>query len=281
MKRKQINVGDKFGKLTVLRKILEKSPQSSRNTYHKLYQCVCDCCNSVIVPHKMLSSGHKRSCGCLRAEIERNKSIIYNIKHKELLYVWKTMKQRCLCKTNKDYRLYGGRGITVCNEWLNDFYSFNDWAEKNGYKKGLMLDRINNDGNYEPSNCRWATPTEQANNKRTNKWITINNETKTLKQWCDKLNLSYSTTNSRLQRGWSVDEAFNIIPYNPPKRILKSRRKRVLQFSLDCDFIKEWESMYDAAEYLNCNPRYIKKTCLGEQKSYFGYIWKYKTQHDR
>ena len=275
-REKIINVGDRFGKLTVLKMILEKNKQSSRNTYHKLYKCVCDCGNIIIVPHKMLSCGHKKSCGCLRAEIERKKSIICNIEHKELFYVWKTMKQRCFCKTNKDYRLYGGRGITICDDWLNDFFSFNTWAESNGYKKGLMLDRINNDGNYEPSNCRWATPVEQANNKRTNRLITINNVTKTLKQWCDTLSLSYSTTNARLQRGWGEEEALNIVPYNPPKRVVKSRRKKVLQYTLDGNFIEEWASMYDAAERLNCNPLYIKKNCLGEQKSYFGYVWKYK-----
>lgn len=276
MRKKQINVGDRFCKLTVLENMgIQMYNDGTRNT---VYKCLCDCGNIVNVRHKMLSCGHVKSCGCYKHEYQRLKSPYYQIKYRALLFVWKTMKQRCLVPANKDYRLYGGRGITICDEWKDDFFAFNSWAESNGYKKGLMLDRINNDGNYCPENCKWSTPVEQANNKRTNRWITLNGKKQTLKQWCEELNIRYSTINGRLQRGWSVEEAFEIIPHIKKKVVMKSRRKRVLQYTKEGDFIKEWNSMYEAAEELGCNPKYIKKSCLGEQKGYFGFLWKYKEQ---
>lgn len=272
--RKKIEIGQRFGRLVVLANLgIKTCNNGERST---VYKCQCDCGNFVEVKHKMLNGGHVKSCGCLKHEYQRIKSPFYKIKHRALLFVWKTMKQRCLTPTNKDYYLYGGRGITVCNEWKNDFFAFNSWAESNGYAKGLMLDRIDNNGNYCPENCRWATPIEQANNKRTNKWITLDNQTKTLKTWCNELNLPYSRTDSRLQKGWSVEEAFDIVPHTRKKVIIKSRRKPVIQFTINGDYVREWESMYDAAEELKCNPKYIKKTCRGEQKSYFGFVWKYK-----
>ena len=269
-----VEVGQKYGKLLVVEDLgYFKTPN---NENRRFFKCVCDCGTVVKVNGHLLTNGHKKSCGCLKGEIQRARSIIHNINNPKLLYVWRTMKQRCLVPTCKDYRLYGGRGIRICDEWLNDFFSFNSWAEKNGYKEGLMLDRIDNDGNYEPKNCRWATSVEQANNKRTNVFITLNGETNTLREWCTFINIRYGTVEARLRRGWTIEQAFGIEPYNPPKRILKSRRKKVLQFSMDNVFLREWDSMYNAAEYLGCNPHYIKKTCLGEQKSYAGYIWKYK-----
>lgn len=276
MKIHEIRIGDRIGKLVVKELILEKNKNSSTNSYCRIYKCLCDCGNYVYVAHKLLSSKHKKSCGCLKAEITRQKSIIHNIKHKNLLYVWRTMKQRCCCVTNRDYRLYGGRGITVCEEWKNDFFTFNEWAENNGYKKGLMLDRIDNNGNYEPSNCRWATSEEQANNKRTNKYITINGDTKTLSQWCKHFSVPKTKIASRLSLGWSVEETFGLVTHEKKKVVRKIKRKKVLQYTLSGSFIREWDSAYEAAEHLNCVPRYIMKSCCGEQKTHFGFIWKYK-----
>lgn len=122
--------------------------------------------------------------------------------------IYKGMKDRCRYKTNDNYMRYGGRGIRVCEEWLSDFMSFYDWAINNGYKDGLTLDRIDSNGNYEPSNCRWLTYKEQANNTKRNNYITFNNETHTLTEWAEKLGLKRSTLTTRIHRqGWSIEKA--------------------------------------------------------------------------
>lgn len=108
-----------------------------------------------------------------------------------------------LCSV-KGYQNYGGRGITVCDEWLHSFVSFKDWAFEHGYQEGLTIDRINNDGNYEPDNCRWVDYITQANNKRGCLYATIDGETKTLTEWCRVLNISYSTIMSRRQKNKDI-----------------------------------------------------------------------------
>ena len=122
------------------------------------------------------------------------------------------MKSRCYNPKEEHYYRYGGRGITVCNEWLgeNGFMNFVKWAKENGYKEGLSLDRIDNDGNYEPSNCRWVSYKVQNNNKRNNFLVTIYNRTQTLSEWCDEKNLNYSKIQSRLKRGWLLEDAMTI-----------------------------------------------------------------------
>ena len=182
---KSIDISNqRFGKLLVVK----KAYYQNKKVY---WQCLCDCGKITYVHTSNLKCKRIRSCGCLKVEELVNRSTKHNQRHTKLYEVWKTIKQRCLNPKNVSYHNYGGRGITICEEWKNDFMSFYNWSMKNGYKEGLTIDRINNDGNYEPSNCRWTTRLVQNNNTRVNNYITINNETKTLTEWCRFYNANY------------------------------------------------------------------------------------------
>lgn len=152
--------GQKFGHLTITR-LIEEKEDSSKN----IYECLCDCGNIINVRWASLRDGHTKSCGHLKIEKGQNNP---NFKHggrNDALYTnYRAMKYRCYNKNYHHYERYGGRGITICDEWKNNYASFRNWAYANGYKDGLSIDRINNDGNYEPSNCRWVTQKEQVRN---------------------------------------------------------------------------------------------------------------------
>lgn len=157
---------NKFGKLKPIERL---SKYKNKTCY---YKCLCDCGNICFIPHANLVKGMTKSCGCYRKE---NTSLLSK-KHgysKERLYlVWKTMKKRCYCKTDKHYKWYGAKGVTVCDEWKNNYKAFRDWAYQNGYKATteytrFTIDRINPFGNYEPSNCRIADWVIQRHNRRT------------------------------------------------------------------------------------------------------------------
>ena len=119
---------------------------------------------------------------------------------------WRSIKRRCYTVSHIEYTRYGGRGITVCEEWLHDFQAFYDWAMANGYRDDLTIDRIDVNGNYEPSNCRWVTQKEQQNNRSNNHRITYNGETLTAMQFAEKYKMNYSTLITRLSRGWSIEK---------------------------------------------------------------------------
>ena len=133
----------------------------------------------------------------------------YPCKDYERLHrIYHQIKRRCYNTRTQRYKDYGGRGITMCDEWLENYDNFIDWALSNGYDETLTIDRIDNDGNYEPSNCRWITKKAQNRNKRTNVMVEYNGEMKCLRDWCDELNLPYDATHNRITKGWDVERAF-------------------------------------------------------------------------
>ena len=201
--------GKKFGKLEVI----GVHDTGSRKTY---YVCQCDCGNVKVVRADSLISGATKSCGCIKKEQDKT-NLTANHRHKmsgtRIYETWQDMKRRCYNKQNARYDRYGGRGIKVCDEWLNDFQSFYDWAINNGYSDDLTIDRIDNDGNYEPSNCRWSTAKEQCNNRGSNINITIGNATKSLMCWCEIFNVDYKKVYARYKRNGyeGIDRLFNDI----------------------------------------------------------------------
>lgn len=197
--------GVKFGRLAVIK-------QAGRNKRGQIvWSCECDCGKEVVVCGASLRRGNTRSCGCL----QRERAIEYNTKHggkgTRLYKTWKGIKERCFNPNKTKYSIYGGRGITICDEWKNDFKAFREWAMANGYNDTLTIDRIDANGNYEPSNCRWATQKEQQNNKRNNHLITFNGETHTLTEWASIKNIPRRTLQDRIYKGWKIEKS--LIPF--------------------------------------------------------------------
>lgn len=176
--------GLKFGKLLVIKRVEGKCTP---------WLCLCDCGNEIVVRGTNLRSGNTTSCGCFCEHHGKRKTKLYG--------VWATMRNRCYNENVKVYYRYGGRGIEVCEEWKNSFTCFHNWAISNGYKEGLTLDRIDVDGNYEPSNCRWVTMKIQNNNRRDTISVEINGEKHTLREWSELSGINWGTIRRRYYRG--------------------------------------------------------------------------------
>lgn len=198
--------GKKFNKLQVIERVIK---ENNKQTYWK---CICECGNTTIVTSAHLKNGHTKSCGCLQKEVVKDMMTTHNLTHTKLFKVWRGIIDRTLYPSNKKYKNYGGRGITICCEWLKDFKAFYDWATNNGYKEGLTIDRIDVNGNYEPNNCRWVNWKTQQNNRRNNHYITYNNETHTMKEWSELLGINYTTLSMRINKyKWPIERSFGFV----------------------------------------------------------------------
>lgn len=185
--------GQRFGKLVAVQKV--DTPQ--KKDKHAYWLCLCDCGRSTVVASHRLRGGDTFSCGCLM----NGKS------YTRLYQLWKGMKNRCYTKSETAYKHYGGRGIKICDEWKNDFQAFHDWSMENGYSDELSIDRIDVNGDYEPSNCRWSTKKEQANNTRRNHILNFNGHSKSIAEWAETTGIKQNTILYRLRRKWSVERA--------------------------------------------------------------------------
>lgn len=181
--------------------VLRELPKRIRG--HRVYECLCDCGKKLEVTHNNINSGGSGSCGC------RQRSLGGLWSH-PLHKVWESMMARCYREKTPHYHNYGGRGITVCERW-HEFLSFFEDVVS-GYKHGLSLDRINNDGNYEPSNTRWATPKQQMNNRRTNVRIEFQGVTRTLAEWSEAVGISDYVLSKRIRSGVPLELAFTLKP---------------------------------------------------------------------
>lgn len=209
-------VGLKYGRLTVI----SKTNKKSGNNW--IYLCKCDCGNLKEVSTANLTSGKVKSCGCLSYENRKKSRPKHGFSRQRLYHLYYGIKYRCYNKKSHEYFRYGGRGITMCDEWKNSFDIFKNWALSNGYSENLSIDRIDNNGNYEPSNCRWVDGFVQQNNTRHNKFYEYNGESLTLSQLARKYNLNVQTLFHRLKRFNTVKEAIET-PLNLSQQRLKHK----------------------------------------------------------
>lgn len=202
--------GKRFGRLVAI-KFDHRVQRHDDKGYRYFWLFKCDCGNKVVLER----NGRAKSCGCLHKENCGNLFRTHGLRKHPLYKKWVSMKSRCFNENEKCYKDYGGRGIKVCKDWSESFLSFYNWAIQNGYEENLTIDRIDVNGNYEPNNCRWVDLYVQANNRRDSINITYNGETKTLMQWCRKLNLNYPLVKQRIKRdGKNFEQAIKSCKIN-------------------------------------------------------------------
>lgn len=208
--------GKKFGRLTVLYFI----PKEERKARQYNWMCQCECGNKIKANANKLKTGLQQSCGCLKEEMKPRLGQItrkYEFSNKRLYTVYKSMIDRCTNPKAKRYKDYGGRGITVCPEWMNDYDAFARWAFPNGYDPdadfgNCTIDRIDVDGNYCPENCRWIPNEDQQNNRRNCVILEYNGEKHSMKEWSKILKVPYGTVTYHCRiKGESIEEMLNII----------------------------------------------------------------------
>ena len=220
--------GHKFHKLTALYPTGEKSEHGK----NAVWMCICECGNYTVANTGQLRCGTKKSCGCAIIDHARSLNYIHGGRKDRLYYVWMDMRRRCRDPKSKEYKNYGGRGISVCPEWDNSYEAFKEWALKNGYdsmakRSQCTLDRINVDGDYRPENCRWVDMVLQCNNKRNSIFLTYNGTEKTAAEWGKEYGISGRTIMRRIRSGWSIEKAITQPP-RQAKRIQTGNRCRCI-----------------------------------------------------
>lgn len=197
---------EKYGKLTIIG--LDNQKTYSNGYVVDFVRCRCDCGNEKVINYDNIKRGLVKSCGCI--------SKTANGMSKTRLYqTYRHLINRCYCEKDINYKNYGGRGITVCQEWQNDFMNFYNWAMTNGYTDKLTIDRIDVNGNYCPKNCRWVNMKTQQNNRSNNRILEYKGQKKTITEWANYCGLSYRNLYYRLKNGYTIEQAIE-----KPKRKL-------------------------------------------------------------
>ena len=210
MKRVEVKEGERYGRLTIIREV---EPAGSSNKRVRRFLCRCDCGNEIICRLPNLKSGTTKSCGCYRKFVSSNRRDCHHLQNTRIYRIWCGMKRRCYNKHNEHFDRYGGRGIIVCDEWKTDFMNFYDWAMSNGYDDKLSIDRINNEGNYEPSNCRWANQKQQIVNSTATIKCSLGGNIVSLSDIADILGVSFKRIRRivyMLNNGYDMSELLSL-----------------------------------------------------------------------
>lgn len=195
-------IGQRFGRLCVV------EYAGSTKDGQAQWRCVCDCGCITVVRGKDLRRGNTLSCGCIQKSVAAQQHTTHGISNTRIYRIWSLMRMRCYNPNAPQYDDWGGRGITICDEWRHDAKAFYDWSINHGYADDLSIDRIDNDKGYSPDNCRWVDRNVQSNNKRSNHLITHDGKTQTIAEWAAELGLNYDTLYSRIVKyKWDIHKA--------------------------------------------------------------------------
>lgn len=229
-------IGKRFGKLTVIAK---GEPINQHGTNLSTWICQCDCgVIKTIRQHNLLAGGSK-SCGCGQMGGKYHIHNLHNSSKTRLYGIWQGIKQRCFNPKNKNYHNYGGRGITICEQWKDNFVCFQQWALSSGYEDNLTIDRIEVNGNYEPNNCRWLTRGEQQNNKRDTHRFNINGEILTIRDVSERYNIDLELIRHRISAGYTIEEILANETKNKPS---------IVTYKGETHHIKEWSKIIGISE---------------------------------
>lgn len=184
-----------------------------------VWECICDCGNVHFTTSERLNNGTVKSCGCLSKELIRLRNTSHGETDSRLHITWRSMKNRCSLTVKKVNPDYGGRGIKVCHEW-QEFVPFRDWALANGYRDNLTIERVDVNGNYEPSNCTWISKAQQPKNSRQVRMIAFNGKQMILSEWAEHLGVKYSTLHARINNyGLPIEIALRKRVKMGPKKV--------------------------------------------------------------
>lgn len=226
-----VKIGDVFGNWTIV-EILPKTVN-----YHKHFICKCVCGKTKEIDAYNVLSGKSTSCGCVRDLKTKERMTKHGQKQTRLYNIWCGMRERCNNPNSQAYKDYGGRGISICKDWQDDYMNFYNWSINNGYDEKLTIDRINVNGNYEPTNCRWATTNEQCNNRRNNIKITYNGKTQTLFQWCQEYNLDYRMILARYHNPNFQNKSIEELLFTP------NQKQILITYNGETHTISEWSKI--------------------------------------
>lgn len=257
-------VGEKFGKLTVIKRADDYISQKGKHS--PMWLCQCECGNIKAIAQSSLKSGCTKSCGCSRYESKTK----HGLSGSRLYNIWSNMKQRCNSENESSYDRYGGRGITYCEQW-EDFSEFSKWAFENGYEDTLTIERKDVNGNYCPENCCWIPQPEQAKNRRPSlRLVDKNGNERLMVDVAEELGISANVVRARYESGWDLYSAV----YTP--LIMQTVKKKVLKIDLNTgEVLQEYESIGKAAKDVGVDRSSISRCCSGELKKSSGFRWRY------